>query len=408
MPDDLRVIVQRMIDAGESEENIATVIRASGTAPSAPPEPAQRRQTPQSQAAALSLLGIRPGAVGLRDPIVEHAPTIGGAAGGMVGGPLGAAIGGGAGEIVRQMGDALRPTPTAMSPWQRVTAVGKEGAIQGAMEGAGKLVSLAGKGLYKGGVAMLPKALKQQHPNIVSRGFEEGIPLTRRGGEKAGRLATASRQQADTMIGAAERAGAPPVLPMEVVRELRSVGGKIQDRTALGATDEMPALMQRAKTFISLNKNGIPLTRAQALKREAQDLATTAYKARDRGAVINTTEALTNEAQARGLRRGIEQRVPGVGAVNARTQDLAGVQRGAEHASETAHVYPRLMSAGLAGAAFSGGGALPALAAGGAGAMLGTPGGLTATGLLLKKGGQAAPHLGRAALLALMASHQPE
>ena len=269
------------------------------------------------------------------------------------------------------------------------------------------VLTSAGKVLYKGGTALLPKTLKQQYPNIAARGFEEGVALTKRGADKAGALATQSRQQADTLIAAAEKGGASPVTPREVVREFRPVAQKMRNQTALGLPNDTPALAQRAKAFASQNQGGIPLTKAQALKREAQDLADTAYKARDRGAVINSMEALTNESQARGLRAAIERRVPAVGPVNARTQELMGVLRGAEHASGTGHVLSRLGGVGAGAVIGSSGGTVPALAAAGAGSMLTTPSGLTAAGIGLKRVGQAVDAKAlRAALMALLANQQ--
>jgi hypothetical protein len=284
-------------------------------------------------------------------------------------------------------------------------AVIESGLQNAALQGAGPVLGLLGKGLYKGGTALLPKGIKQASPNIASTGFREGIALTRRGAEKADRAISGSAAKADGMIAAAERGGALPIPPMEVLRELRPVGTKIRNQEDLGIPSDMPALMTRAKGF--LGRGPIPLTKAQDLKREAQDLATTAYKARDKGAVINSTEALTNEAQARGLRTGLEKRVPGLGETNTRTQDLIGVRDGAEHASQTGHILSRLGGTG-AGAMWAGAGGDPlmALAGAGAGAMLTTPGGLTSAGLALKGAGQVLPDSVRAAiLLELLSSH---
>ncbi|MPZ20126.1 MAG: hypothetical protein GEV06_19745 [Luteitalea sp.] len=269
---------------------------------------------------------------------------------------------------------------------------------------AGKVFTAAGKGAYKGGVALLPRTLKQQHPNMAQTGFREGISLTRRGAKKAARLTSESRAQADDMLAVAEQGGAAPVQPRRVVQSLRPVRDKMKNQAALGLPDETPALAQRAATFAKRNKGGLPLTKAQTLKREAQDLAETAYKARDRGATINSMEALTNEAQARGLREGIEEIVPTVGPVNARTRSLMGVARGAEHASETGHILSRLGGAAGTGAVLgSVGGLLPAVGGAAAGSMLTTPGGLTALGVGLKGAGHYTPQMLRAALLGLLA-----
>jgi hypothetical protein len=345
--------------------------------------------------------------------------TLGGIPGRIAGAAAGGALGKGAELFFDEKDDTLGDSLKAM---------GAEGAKQGAYEAAGgaigKGLKAVGGGLYRGGVALLPKTLKQQHPNIAATGLREGIALTKRGAAKAELAVSGSRQRADDMIAAAEAAGAPRVSSREVVRELRPVRDKLRNQAALGAPDDTPALRQRATDFIQRNRyatrnpdeaalhpfvqrSGMKLTDAQAAKREAQDLATTAYKARDKGAVINNTEALTNEAMARGLRKGIERRVPGVGDVNARTQDLMGVMQGAEHASETGHILSRLGSGGVMAGLAGFGGLGPAALGAVGGAALGTPGGLTAAGLGVRRMGSAASYspqaLRLAALLAQLA-----
>jgi hypothetical protein len=328
-------------------------------------------------------------------------PTIGGGVGAALGGltspvtgpvgpAVGAALGGGAGTALRSMVRGESPN---------ANEVIDSGLGQGALQAVTPLGTAAAKGLYKGGVALLPKGIKQAFPNLAETGFREGVALTRRGAEKAERAIGESAGTADAMIASAQAGGAKPIAPIEVLRELRPVGQKIRTQEGLGLPSEMPALMTRAKSF--MGRGPLDLQQAQALKKEAQDLATTAYKARDKGAVINSIEALTNEGQARGLRKGLESRVPGLGDVNARTQSLIGVRDAAEHASQTGHVLPRVLGAiGLGGAAGPAGMAPAALAAGVGGTMT-TPGGLTATGLALKP---IAAHLPSATRIALLLS----
>ena len=340
--------------------------------------------------------------------MAEAMPTLGSGLGAAVGsltsgvtGPVGPVVGAGIGSAG---GTALRSLMQGGSP--DAAEVVTSGLTGSTLQAAGPVVGALGKGLYKGGVALLPKGIKQANPNIAATGWREGIALTRRGADKADDAVKASRATADGMIAAAQAGGAKPIQPMEVLRELRPVGQEVRTQAALGASDDMPALVQRARRFI--DKGPVDLVHAQGMKRKAQDLATTAYKARDKGAVINSTEALTNEAQARGLRKALETRVPNLGAVNARTADLGGVREGAEHASQTGHILSRLGGAGLIGAIGSGGGALPAIAGAGAGLALTTPGGLTATGLALKPIAAHLPDAVRAAILLEMLSREGE
>lgn len=274
---------------------------------------------------------------------------------------------------------------------------------------AGSALTAGGRASMKGAVALLPKTLKQQVPNMARTAFDEGIGLTRRGMEKAGRLVSESRGQADDLLAAAERSGAPRVSPRRVITELRPVADKMRTQASLGKPNDVPALAARARTFARANKGGIELTRAQAMKREAQDLADTAYKAADRGATINNMEVLTDQAQARGLRAAIEEIVPEVGPINARTQALAGVRRGAEHAAETGHIVSRLGGAGAGLAVGSGAGVVPAAGTAAVGSLLTTPGGLSRLALLLKMLGMGADsNIARGVTVGgMLASHEP-
>jgi hypothetical protein len=392
--DDIRKIVTGARAKGLGDDQIRALVARYDARQA--PEPA----TPTAAAEpSVPAGGMLPTAGGFAGSLIG---TLGGIPGRIAGAAAGGALGKGAEMFFDEKDDTLGDSLKAM---------GAEGAKQGVYEAAGgalgKGLKAVGGGLYRGGVALLPKTLKQQHPNIAATGLREGIALTKRGATKAGERVTQSRQQADAMIGAAERAGASPVRPMEAISALRPVGQKMKTQAALGLPDETPALAQRAKTFAARNKGGIPLTKAQGLKREAQDLAETAYKARDKGATINSMEALTNEAQAKGLRQAIETRVPEVAAVNTRTQDLMGLTRGAEHASETGHILSRLGSGGVMAGLAGFGGLGPAALGAVGGAALGTPGGLTAAGLGVRRMGSAASYspqaLRLAALLAQLA-----
>lgn len=343
----------------------------------------QRRMT-----AALPTLGSMGGAAlgGLTSPVT-----------GPVGPVAGAALGGGLGESLRQAAAGEAQNPAASMT---------RGMAEGSLQAMSPALGVVAKGLYKGGVALLPKGLKQAAPKLAETGYREGIALTRRGASKADALIRASSQKADDMIAAAQAGGAAPIRPMEVLRELKPVGQKIRTQADLGMADDMPALMTRAKGF--MRRGPIPLVKAQELKREAQDLATTAYKARDKGAVINNLEALTNEGQARGLRKGLENRVSGLGDVNARTKELIGLREGAEHASQTGHIIPRVVGATALGGMAGPAGIVPALVAGAGGAMLTTPGGLSATGLALKPVASHLPQAVRAALLLSLLAEEGE
>ena len=71
----------------------------------------------------------------------------------------------------------------------------------------------------------------------------------------------------------------------------------------------------------------IPVTEGQDIKRTVQDLGETAFRAQERGAVINAPEARFNLAQARAYKQGLESSVPDVAPLNLETQKALSVKR---------------------------------------------------------------------------------
>lgn len=329
MPDPLQSIVQRMIDAGESEENIATVIRHYKTAQ--PPEP-------EKPSHPLARLGY--GLVNaIKDHPVETAATAGSIAavpltgglsllGGMAAAGLGAAGGAGAAIAGRQMATGRPESPTGT-----LGTMASQGAAGAVGEGTGRVVAGAAnvivpkllKGILRPG-----KGIQQEFGDVVDVMRKERIPVGK--SDTAHARMMASSQKAKGMVANAEAAGAPPVKVREVVSELGPVRDTLAKRTQLGNPNELPSVVERAKLLKARNPNGIPLSRAQELKSEAQDAAAKTYKALDRGNIVNDTGALTDKAIATGLRKSIEARVPGVAGVNSRTQGLMGLTKALEDA----------------------------------------------------------------------------
>lgn len=191
----------------------------------------------------------------------------------------------------------------------------------------------------------------------------------------AQRKLTNSTAKADQLIADAEAAGVPGVPRMDVARSV--IGEPAQTatlRTRLGVPDANPELMGTAKAVLRNNPREIPLTEAQAMKREAQKLA---YEA---GADNLTVKKAAEQAKARALRGGIEQRVPEVGPVNRTSQELIGAQQAFQAAEDRPRALTNFLSVlGAAGGGATGGPfgalgvplAIKALDSPRAGAMLG-------------------------------------
>jgi hypothetical protein len=137
----------------------------------------------------------------------------------------------------------------------------------------------------------------------------------------------------DQLIQDAQAAGASPITTREVAGEFGDVFTQGRKQAQLGRSDPRPAVVGRLRAFDAKNPAGISLPRAQELKGEAQDLATRAYRAADLGHPVTDLSAASDEAMARGLRKGIETRVPKVGPVNAESQELIGLLRAIEDAT---------------------------------------------------------------------------
>lgn len=116
MPQSLEQIVQRMIDAGESEDNIATVIKAS-----------REQNAPQTDSGALGLAALRPATSLVTDMATNPAfPKATATAGRIVGG-LAPVIGGGSKYGLG--GAAMGLAGSAQGSW----AGGKTGYFTGKM-----------------------------------------------------------------------------------------------------------------------------------------------------------------------------------------------------------------------------------------------------------------------------------
>lgn len=187
------------------------------------------------------------------------------------------------------------------------------------------------------------KAVKESFgggPAVAEAALAERIPITKGGLTKAqGRLG-ASRAAALKTVSDAEAAGTQGVQPRQIVSEFGDVVKELRKRIDIGQPDQMAQVGNRGRALVrTANRGGntgeIPLTRAQQLKETAQDASSGAYRALERGAQKQlSADDLLDTATARGLRKGIEDRVPEVAAHNQRSQSLIGVNRALEDALE--------------------------------------------------------------------------
>lgn len=177
------------------------------------------------------------------------------------------------------------------------------------------------------------KALQREFPDLIGTGLRERIPVGAHGLSKVERLESASTQAADDLV---KRAAGGPIRAREVTAPLKDVRDTVvKEKVRIGLPDQTPELAARARALKT--QGPFDLFEAQALKRRAQSEANTAYRAQDRGAVINQVGAHADKAVASGFRKAIERRVPEVGPINQRTQQLEGLRRALEDAGTRPH-----------------------------------------------------------------------
>jgi hypothetical protein len=342
MADQLQSIVQRMVAAGESEDNIATVIKHYK------PQAAPQAAAPEQPKGDLGRFGgykrigdavIGAGKAALDNPVKAGALLGGFAAAPFTGGAslaaagLGAAGGAGLGSIVNAARGGENGPKTAGDVAKTMAGEGVAGAVgQGLGAGAAKLLKVGGKLVYK--AALRPSmGLQREFGDVAEVGLKEGARVSEAGAKKVGERLSGNSAKAKQLIGDAQAAGASPIQPREVATEFGDVFQQGRRQAQLGRPDPRPAVLQRLQDFGARNPTGIPLDRAQELKGEAQDLASRAYRAADRGGPMTDLSAEADKAMARGLRGGIEKRVPGIKDVNADSQNLIGLSRAIEDAT---------------------------------------------------------------------------
>lgn len=244
---------------------------------------------------------------------------------------LGAAGGAGAAITGRQLASG-HPEPAS----DTLKTMGTEGALGAIGEAGGQLGSQAlikgGKFVYRG-VLRPSAALQRSFGDIAETGIKEGFPVNERGLQAAESARGASANMARSLVNAAAPSAPPLRVLTEVGRETTPVIQRATTRASTGLPDEAPSIVGRIRAMQAANPGGIPLSAAQSMKDELQDLATSVYRAKDKGANVVDLGADTNAALARGLRSGIERRVPGVAEANTRTQSLIGASHALEDAT---------------------------------------------------------------------------
>lgn len=266
---------------------------------------------------------------GLRGRALEALPSAGGFVGGLGGGFLGgipgaiggAAAGGALGEGIRQ-GASGRP----ISP----LGIAGRGAEQGAYEALGAGIAGGAAGLAR---PIMRRALGvgralpvNQFGDVAATALREGVGISPKGIAKIARLRGESSQALANMLAEARTKG--------VLLNTRAVTQHVRSllRSNVIPEEEKADITRRLLNFLDDKTARIDPVTLKEIKRFWQNRATAAYKA----APGIMSEALPSQARfaeqlARGAQRELEK-IPGVGAREARTQALIGAQRAVEKA----------------------------------------------------------------------------
>lgn len=340
----------------------------------------------------------------LVDRAVDALPMLGGMAGGLTGGAGGtvlgfgvggvpgaiggAALGGGAGEAAKQLINRFRGAQAPASATDAALGIGWQAAMQGGMEAAGGLVGAGLKAVAPkiAEVALNPaKAIAQKVSNLGEVYVREGRLLPRlRGGvgaigkresaAQAGALRSASRAATDQLVEGAELAGAPPIQGSRVIRGIQRIADRASTYGDTGAYDASGDVIQRGQDFLAKNPT-INLTKGLRMRRVLESQAEPVFKAAQRGmapqgAVVG---AEVDQALSQGLRRELQDAVPGLKESSTRTRELANLEKALKDAALRKHILTKNMGL-AAGVASAAGGLATGDPSTGAGAGLGTLG----------------------------------
>lgn len=352
-PDQLRDVVSRMVEAGESEEDIAAVIQRL----SAPPAPVEK---------------------GWGETITDALPTIGGMAGSFMGGskasPIGmalAGVGGAAGEAYKQVADSIRgdfsEVPETMGG--RLTKIAKEGLTQGGLEAGGRVVGAAiqpvAKALY--GLALRPsKALMrdagggkllQGVRRIVNQGYADNVMPSGMGVSRAENLVKASAGEATEIAAKSPQ----KVLTSRVMQRATDDQAKraSQEMITTGIAPKTDKIAEQMGNLIDSNPAEMSMSQLLQVRRGAEDVAAPVFKAAKLPGGPGRVPTGSEASVARSISGTAKQTLDDVlGApfqqVNRRTQARSAVKSAVDDASSRPNMLTNLL-AGSVGVASSGG-----------------------------------------------------
>jgi len=277
---------------------------------------------------------------------LEGIPDALGAAGGTigtVGGPAGraagAAVGGTVGEYLRQGGRILtgadKPPVTLGEAVGRVRGQFEAGANQAALQAGGEAVGVvakaAGNGLMRSALRPTAKML-QRNPKLVENAVETGARVGL-GGQAAarGRVAQSGRELAATLERARQQGWRLKADDLRPALD-KYIRDNIEGQSAAWV-DRANELRKAFDRFVSQNPGDLSPQALKLIKRGEQLNARAVYNKRAAELVAPDAMRAAQESAALAsiIRQSLET-IPGVAAIEGRTQKLLGVSEAIDRA----------------------------------------------------------------------------
>jgi hypothetical protein len=289
----------------------------------------------------------------MSDRVADALPTVGGAIGGFVGkvpglrtlsAGIGGAAGQGYGSLVKHAGEipgAVADVARNLVAEPRATLAGfgqgaregankaaGAGATQAAAQGLGEGVAgglkLAGRGMYRAGALPLVQMFGK-YGDLVKKGVEAGVPVTKKGLEKAGRLKTGAQATKAAAVSAADQRAS--VLTKGVTNDaLTRVAGSADDLRRAGLGDPTKAHLARAGRIEAENPPGLTPSALDRIKGTIDDTLGPAYKKLRGKEALNPTESM-NMALSHSAGDTLSTVVPNYKGLNRDVMDAVGLQK---------------------------------------------------------------------------------
>jgi hypothetical protein len=291
------------------------------------------------------------------DAAVGALPAVGGALGGIVGGiggtvggfgvggvpgaVGGAAIGGAGGEAAKQLINRMRGAEAPATPLQAASGIGREAAVQGGSELAGRGVmkgaQMAAHGLMDFAIRPAP-TVAEEFGDIAATALRERLPVgsvlpgATKGSQAAVTARQASGRNTSSLLDAAGKAGttfSPGEIALHPVEKLATEIAKepLHD-------SELRQLSRLFADYLNQQPGSLSPVATKEMKGAAQRIAKPIFRALNSGNVVPAGDSLKasfNKAIADGAKGALET-IPGVAESEARTQSLIGATKAIKRA----------------------------------------------------------------------------